>query len=352
MSAQSKARPPHAQSAQRRAPKKLRNIGFFFALYYNRKMTKKALAALCALALCQAEAGARKNGFDLEGALVAAEDIHRGGPPRDGIPALDSPRFDSAEETFLRPDDWVIGVAVAGEARAYPIRILNWHEIVNDQIGALPIAVTFCPLCGSGVVFDAQRDSGRATFGVSGLLFNNDVLLYDRETESLFSQLSRQAISGALRGAVLRVVPSEYARWRDWRARHPHSVVLSPRTGHGRDYDRDPYAGYDKIARLFFPLAADAQAAAQAADDSLHPKESVLGIEAGGAAKAYPFSTLRENGEESFVDSVGGVALTLRWNAEDESARVESAPGNVVATRAFWFAWRAFHPETEIFTAR
>ena len=314
-------------------------------------MRTKVLAALCALAFSQAHAGESKNGFDLEGALVAAADIHRGGPPRDGIPSIDDPLFDDADSTFLRPDDWVIGVAIEGVARAYPIRILNWHEIVNDQIGSIPIAVTFCPLCGSGVVFDSRLAAGRAIFGVSGLLFNNDVLLYDRETESLFSQLSRQAISGPLRGDFLRVVPSEYARWRDWRARHPQSEVLSPRTGSARDYGRDPYAGYDKTARLFFPLTEAAQTAAAAAGDDLHPKESVLGVIVGGAAKAYPFSQLRENGADSFVDSIGGARVTLRWNADDESARVEAGE-DIIATRAFWFAWRAFHPATEVFAAR
>ena len=262
-------------------------------------MRTKVLAALCALAFSQAHAGESKNGFDLEGALVAAADIHRGGPPRDGIPSIDDPLFDDADSTFLRPDDWVIGVAIEGVARAYPIRILNWHEIVNDQIGAIPIAVTFCPLCGSGVVFDSRLAAGRAIFGVSGLLFNNDVLLYDRETESLFSQLSRQAISGPLRGDFLRVVPSEYARWRDWRARHPQSEVLSPRANRGsaRDYGRDPYAGYDKTARLFFPLTEAAQTAAAAAGDDLHPKESVLGVIVGGRGQGLSvFATARKRG--------------------------------------------------------
>ena len=118
-----------------------------------------------------------------------------------------------------------------------------------------------------------------------------------------------------------------------------------------RDYGRDPYAGYDKTARLFFPLTEAAQTAAAAAGDDLHPKESVLGVIVGGAAKAYPFSQLRENGADSFVDSIGGARVTLRWNADDESARVE-AGADIIATRAFWFAWRAFHPATEVFAAR
>ncbi len=197
------------------------------------------------------------NGFDLSDALIPAAAIERGGSPRDGIPAIDHPRFLPASRAGLADDDRVLGLAHGGVVRAYPVAILNWHEVVNDRVAGLPVAVTYCPLCGTGVAFDARLGgAGRlaAVFAVSGLLFNSDVLLYDRGTESLWSQLMFQAVSGPLKGQRLRRLPISHTSWADWRRRHPGSEVLSRDTGFERDYHRDPYAGYDQVARLMFEV--------------------------------------------------------------------------------------------------
>ncbi|PJA16725.1 MAG: hypothetical protein CO113_15630 [Elusimicrobia bacterium CG_4_9_14_3_um_filter_62_55] len=168
-----------------------------------------AFAALLAAVSAQA-APARLNGFDLEGSLVPAADIHRGGPPKDGIPALSDPRFVAAADAELSPEDRVVGVASGGVAKAYPIRILNWHEVVNDAFGARRIAVTYCPLCGTAMVFDAVAGGRRRAFGVSGLLYNSDVLLYDRESESLWSQVLKRAVSGPEKGTALTQIPARH----------------------------------------------------------------------------------------------------------------------------------------------
>ncbi|MGI9296331.1 MAG: DUF3179 domain-containing protein [Gammaproteobacteria bacterium] len=303
------------------------------------------------LVLCvvfAASAADAKNGFDLSGATIPADEILRGGPPRDGIPSIDRPKFAAVEDAgFMREEDLVLGVAADGIARAYPIKILNWHEIVNDEIGGAPVAVTFCPLCGSGVVFRAEAADGRRLqFGVSGLLYNSDVLLYDRQTESLWSQLLRRGVSGEYAGAKLRTVPAEHTTWRDWRRRHPQTEILTTDTGAARDYDADPYAGYDKSAATYFP-------ASPAAPREFHPKEWVLGIVSGDAAKAYPFSQLEKNGAAEVLDAVDGREILIHWNAEDRAARVEWTDGGEggESVRAFWFAWFAFHPQTEIFRA-
>ena len=284
-----------------------------------------------------------KNGFDLENAAIPPEEILQGGPPRDGIPAIHSPKFLPAEQAdFLNPDDRVLALTLHGEAHAYPVRILDWHEIVNDKIGETSFAVTYCPLCGSGVVFRAEAGGKKLSFGVSGLLYKSDVLLYDRESESLWSQLLRRAVAGPLKGAGLESIPAVHTTWRDWKKRRPDTKVLSTETGHKRDYARSPYGDYDSSRALYFPVGPDAP--------RFHPKEPVLGVESGGAFKAYPFSELQKNGRAEFTDQVGGAVVTVAWNEEDYAAEMRAHP-DAESLRLFWFAWFAFHPETEIFSA-
>ncbi|MCK5440086.1 MAG: DUF3179 domain-containing protein, partial [Gemmatimonadetes bacterium] len=156
-----------------------------------------------------------------------------GGPPRDGIPALMSPAFELAGEVeWLRPQDRLLALERDGEAKAYPLRILNWHEIVNDDVGGEPIVVTYCPLCGTGMAFDPHVGDQRLDFGVSGLLYNSDVLMYDRQTESLWSQIEREAVTGTLRGERLELKPLIHTTWAHWREQHPNGLVLSRDTGH------------------------------------------------------------------------------------------------------------------------
>jgi len=185
-----------------------------------------ATAALLGALLASTASGQELNGFDLSGALVPPRAIERGGPPRDGIPSIDQPRFVAAGQSGLRDSDRVLGVARNGIVRAYPVRILNWHEIVNDRLAGEPVAITYCPLCGTGMAFSARAADRELSFGVSGLLYNSDVLLYDRATGSLWSQIMSRAVTGPLRGTSLTAVPLTHTTWADWRARHPRTEVL------------------------------------------------------------------------------------------------------------------------------
>ena len=252
------------------------------------------------------------NGFDVNNASVPVQAIQRGGPPKDGIPAIDNPKFVPARESRLRDDDRVLGVALQGSARAYPVRILNWHEVVNDRFGGRGIVVTYCPLCGTGMAFEAKLDGTAASFGVSGLLYNSDVLLYDRATQSLWSQILKTAVSGPLKGMHLQGVPLTHTSWADWRSRHPGTQVLSNDTGFARDYQRDPYAGYESVPRLIFDV--------QHRDDRVPLKEWVLGIDVGGTHKAYPFSALASqvNRQGELLDTVNGQRLRIRYQAQSQ----------------------------------
>jgi hypothetical protein len=315
-----------------------------------RSLLLAALAAVPVPTFAGPAAGpdpAQYNGFDLSGALVALQAIEHGGPPRDGIPAIDRPKFVAAARASLRPSDRVLGLTHKGVARAYPVRILNWHEVVNDRLAGDPVAITYCPLCGSGMAFDARVASAGGSrdlsFGVSGLLFNSDVLLYDRATASLWSQLRQQAISGPLKGTMLVSLPLEHTTWEDWQHRHAASEVLSFDTGFTRDYGRDPYAGYEAVNRLMFDV--------QHRDDRLGPKEWVLGLSVANASKAYPLATLALRvGQDGWLeDRVGGQVVRIRYDARHRTARAEDATGKPLpGVTAFWFAWVAFHPDTAL----
>lgn len=283
-----------------------------------------------------------KNGFDLSSALLPADEIVSGGPPRDGIPSIDAPKFVNAKQAdFLRPGDRVLGLARNGVAKAYPIKILNWHEIVNDEIRGEAVAVTYCPLCGTGTAYPTRAAGKRLSFGVSGLLYNSDVLLYDRQTQSLWSQLLSQAISGPLKGAKLALLAIDHTTWEDWRKRHPRTLVLSTATGFARDYNRNPYAAYEQSRDLWFEVKHE--------NARFHPKELVLGVEIDGQFKAYPFSELaKTRGEIS--DTFAGQTLTVRYDAAHKTGTVLDQAGRVLpAITAFWFAWYAFHPQTQVF---
>ena len=281
------------------------------------------------------------NGFDLTDPLVPVEEIQHGGPPRDGIPALSNPDFVAATEAdWLFPDDRVIGIEIQGERRAYPIRILNYHEIVNDRIGDTAFAITYCPLCGTGVAFDARVDGEEREFGVSGLLYNSDVLLYDRESESLWSQIMATAVSGPLKGTKLQPIPIQHTTWYSWLA-GGESEVMSLDTGHNRDYSNTPYGSYDGDRELYFPV--------NATSTRYHPKERVLGIEINGVFKAYPFAELALV-QSPVVDTIAGQELVLAFDAVNRSGEIRTLDGELLpAINGFWFAWYAFHPDTEIF---
>jgi len=284
------------------------------------------------------------NGFDLSNATLPREEILHGGPPRDGIPALSSPKLIAAVDAeYLKPTDRVVGVTLKDQSRAYPIAILNWHEIVNDEIDGQRFAVTYCPLCGTAVAFDATIDGRPTDFGVSGLLYNSDVLLYDRDTESLWSQILSESVSGKRVGQKLTPIPISHTTWRDWLEQHPDTMVLSDDTGHSRDYQRDPYAGYEESRHTYFAVNNEAP-------DSYHPKEIVVGLEVDGVYKAYPFIELDKQGKSQFSDNVNGTRFNFAWDTENRSITITDTGGQKVASiQGFWFAWFAFHPGTEIF---
>jgi hypothetical protein len=283
-----------------------------------------------------------RNGFIISEPLIPINEIYGGGPPRDGIPSLDYPKFISASGAeFLSPDDILLGIDFNGVQKAFPIGILDYHELVNDTFNGQPVTVSYCPLCGTGMVFNPMVKGDQLEFGVSGLLYNNDLLMYDRNTNSLWSQMEGRAISGPLKGARLERLPVEHTTWRTWRERHPSTLVLSGDTGFYRNYGASPYPAYNKSRRILFPLSNY--------DKRYHPKEMVIGVEFRNVSKAYPFAELAR-GKTPFTDTVNGEVLSIEYNAESRSARVIDDKGKVLAAvTAYWFAWMAFHPNSEVY---
>jgi len=283
--------------------------------------------------------------FDLSNAAVPKREIRSGGPPKDGIPAITHRRFVQADRAhFLRPSDRVIGVVIGNEARAYPLKILERHEAVNDSLGEVPFAVTYCPLCDSSAVFDRRLGEKPVELGISGLLYNSNVLLYDRSgrgRESLWSQMASQAVAGPRRGRTLTTLPLEVTTFGDWKRRHPQAEVLSTNTGYRRNYDRSAYARYYNSPRLMFPV--------RPLDKRLPLKTRVLGVWTKDAARAYPVAALSEAGEDGRMEQeLDGRSFTVRVNPKAESLRIEQAEGGLQWVYSYWFAWAAFHPQTEI----
>jgi Protein of unknown function (DUF3179) len=298
------------------------------------------------------------NGFttDFSKRAVPLSEFQSGGPGKDGIPAIDEPRFVATEEVdFLEPKEPVVAAEVHGRARAYPIQILIWHEIVNDTLGGVPIAVTFCPLCNTAIVFDRRLGKRILEFGTTGNLRNSDLVMYDRQTESWWQQFGGRALVGELTGSKLEQLPGRIVAWRDFRAEHPGGQVLSRETGYERPYGQNPYQGYDDVdTSPFFP-------AANSTDDRLPPKERVVFVERGGEAVAIPFSALRAR--KVVRVQVGGHRLIVRWRAGVASSLDEEdiAEGRDVGTaevleggrlvafdQPFWFAVAAFRPDVRI----
>ena len=284
-------------------------------------------------------------GFDLSRHNIPIDEIQSGGPPKDGIPALLNPKFVSVEKAgFLKDDDRVLAIAEGKEAKAYPIRILNWHEVVNDEINGRRIVITYCPLCGTGMAFDSVINGKPLTFGVSGLLYNSDVLMYDHQTESLWSQIKQEAVTGPMMGTSLQPIFMIHTTWSEWKREHPDTLVLSTDTGYKRDYKRDPYSGYAQSARLYFSVKNENQ--------DYHPKEWVIGITIKGESKAYPFSELAK-GSKVIKDQINGKAIQVHYNDESKTAFITDKQGKPIPSIVgFWFAWYAFHPDTQIFQAK
>lgn len=223
-----------------------------------------------------------------------------------------------------------------GDKRAWPIRILDFHEIVNDTIGGDPVAVTWCPLCGSGLAFRREVDGEVVEFGVSGLLHDSDLVMYDRKTNSLWQQITGQAVMGPAMGQTLREVPATITEWATWKSAHPETRVLSPPDS-ARDYGHSRhYADYEESDRLMFPAAQR--------DLSVHPKTVVHGFSIDGQHLAVTEKALDEN--ERIETRFGEHALVITRNPDGSVTAVDDSGREHSAVRSFWFAWFNFHPDT------
>lgn len=315
--------------------------------------------------------------------------------PPDGIPAIDDPEFLETDQVdFLADREPVLAIEVNGDARAYPLQILTWHELVNDTIGGQPVTVSFCPLCNSAIAYDRRVGDRVLDFGTSGKLLNSALVMYDRQTESLWSHFTAEAFAGALTGEQLDTVPVTLLPWKDWARANPDGLVLSRETGHSREYGKNPYVGYDDIGSSPFAFEGEV-------DDRLPAMARVVAIETGGESVAVPLERLVDQrvltttvgGSEMVVWAKPGMAsaldrasiaegadvgatgvydpevdgrrLTFRADGEhfvDEQTQSswnllgEAIDGPLEGTElepvdhldTFWFAWAAFQPDTKI----
>ena len=290
-----------------------------------------AAAVLLAAVAMPAHAQAPPTGefpkTDFDNRIVDLSEIMSGGPPRDGIPAVDEPRYTSTAQAaeWLDPDEPVIVAEVGGEARAYPLQILIWHEIANDSLGGVPIAVTFCPLCNSAIVFDRRLDGEVLDFGTTGRLRLSDLVMYDRQTETWWQQLTGTGLIGDHAGRELARLSAAIVSWRDFRAAFPDATVLSRETGHSRSYGSNPYAGYDSTTQPFLLRRTP--------DPRLPAMERVLHVAAGEAERIYPFGAFTGapvindelGGESVVVMSRSGTLSVLDEHRIADSRRVPSA---------------------------
>lgn len=269
------------------------------------------------------------------------DQVFQGCPRRDCIPSIDAPRFGKARDVnYLDDDDIVIALTVDGMTRAYPTRILDRHEIVNDRFGDMPVAVTYCPLCGSGVAYLGRIGGSETEFGVSGLLHNNDLIMYDRISDSLWQQITGRALAGPHRGEKLRALPLTMTAWGEWRAANPDAQVLIP-PADPEMYRENPYGDYASSNRLLFPVSAQ--------DARLHAKKVVYGLETGGQPIAVESGWLLKQG--GWSQDVNGKPLRLSVDASGGvTASLDGKP--LAVHRMYWFAWYSFHPNTALIDKR
>jgi len=280
---------------------------------------------------------------------IAFDEIVSGGPPRDGIPSIDDPLFaPAATIEDIGDREPVIVFPLEGAPRAYPLRVLIWHEIVNDRVGDLPVAVTYCPLCSSAVVFDRRTDGRVLAFGTTGKLRNSDLVMYDRETDSWWQQFSGEAIVGALTGQKLKMLPSRIVSFAAFRSEHPDGPVLVPRDASFRDYGNNPYVSYDTAEAPFLykgTLPTDIPAMAH-----------VVIVKTGDSPIIVTLNRVRESGfkQAGYVVSYEGdvaSALDSRTIADGRSigsVRVTRDGKDVPHDVSFAFVANAFHPDVII----
>lgn len=280
--------------------------------------------------------------FDLTGLTVQ---LSQGGLGKDGVPAITDPAIVAIADAEAWPEDArIVGVEINGETRGYPLAILNWHECINDTLGGVPIAVTFCPLCDSVSVVD-RRLPGRSEpveFGISGMLTNSNLLLYDRVDDSLWSQVKLEAISGPNVGRSLdHLTGWEISRWNQWRAEHPEATVVQPTLApeHQRDYSAEHFTAYIETDRLMFPIVRD--------DDRLPRKTKVVGVRQGDETRAWPIAWIAAQSGGRVSEAWGGGTVELQADAGG-GVEVVAVPHGAAAVHTFWFAWAAFHPHTSL----
>lgn len=244
---------------------------------------------------------------------VPLTEITSGGPPRDGIPPIDHPRFTSVGDAngWLKPKEPLIQFSIGDDHRAYPLQILIWHEITNDMVGGVPVTVTFCPLCDTAIVFDRRLDGRVLDFGTTGNLRNSDLVMWDRETESWWQQVGGEAIVGELTGKHLIVLPTSIVSWAGFREAFPNGKVLSRDTGFDRPYGQNPYVGYDEAGRPPFLYSGKL-------DGRLQPKERVVVVSLAGEVVAYPFTVLANR--RVVADTVGGRPIVVFFQPGTVSA--------------------------------
>ena len=244
--------------------------------------------------------------------LVKPDEIVSGGPPPDGIPAVDRPRFQRVGDVdWLKDREPVLALELGGEARAYPVQILTWHEIVNDTVAGTPVAITYCPLCNSAIAFDRRLGERVLDFGTSGGLYRSAMVMYDRQTESLWAHFLGEAVVGVLTGSRLKAHPVATISWGDFRRAHPQSWVLSRDTGHDRPYGQNPYPGYDDVRSSPFLLRGKV-------DGRLAAKTRVVGVRRGTDALAVTLDALEDR--RVIERSVGGQRVSVWFKPGTASA--------------------------------
>ncbi len=243
-----------------------------------------------------------KTNFDKK--IIDLRELIPGGPPKDGIPAIFKPKYEAQTEAseWLDDKEPVIAVEINNEERAYPLSILIWHEIVNDKLADVPIAVTFCPLCYSALVYDRRILGMQPYFGVSGLLRNSDLVMYDNLSESFWQQFTGEAIVGEMVGNKLKQIPSQIISFKQFKDAYSDGTVLSKETGYQKEYGKNPYVGYDDIDQKPFLFKGDE-------DERLPPNEKVIAVKDGNVYKAYPYSITFE--KKVINDKIGNMPVVV-----------------------------------------
>lgn len=255
-----------------------------------------------------------------------------GGPQKEGIPSIDNPKYININESSLNEGDKVFGVDYKGFVVAYPQDILYWHEIVNEEVEGEKISITYCPLTESVIGYKGKE------LGVSGRLYNSNLVMYDRETESRVPQILGKAIEGSIKGESLDTFQVYVTTWKEWKSKYPETLVLSRDTSFERDYDRNPYPGYDQILRVWFPLTAES--------DELKTKNIVYGIEYKNEFVAIRKEGFKEKYPEGLNVKVGGKEIHVSYNEELNTFQVDDS--EIKSFEVFWFAWYANHPTTKL----